>query len=75
MSLSFYRYVERFRGRGSLESDQKEAFADLVYRDLDFPRDSKEFDEISRYIEGHSDYADYISCFDDSWQAYDYEQG
>ncbi|AMB94801.1 YozE family protein [Aerococcus sanguinicola] len=75
MSLSFYRYVERFRGRGSLEVDQKEAFADLVYRDLDFPRDSKEFDEISRYIEGHSDYADYISCFDDLWQAYDYEQG
>ena len=75
MSLSFYRYVERFRGRGSLESDQKEAFADLVYRDLDFSRDSKEFDEISRYIEGHSDYADYISCFDDLWQAYDYEQG
>lgn len=47
--------------------------ANQIYADRDFPKHSQEFDEISNYLEGNSDYSRRLATFDRIWQDYRYQ--
>lgn len=49
MTKSFYRFVLSFRGGGKY--DEKALFAEAMFNDLSFPKEEKEYDLLSRYIE------------------------
>ena len=55
MNHSFYKYALTFRG-GPV-SDKMAMFAEAMFYDLSFPKQSNDFEEISSYIEelAHSD--------------------
>jgi uncharacterized protein YozE (UPF0346 family) len=65
MNHSFYTYALTFRG-GPV-SDKLAMFAEAMFYDLSFPKQSNDFEEISRYIEelAHSDMS--ASTFDELW--------
>jgi uncharacterized protein YozE (UPF0346 family) len=53
MDRSFYQYVLSFRG--GKKDDQKSAFAEAMFNDHSFPKDEKNFDPLSRYLEEKAD--------------------
>ena len=65
MNHSFYTYALTFRG-GPV-SDKLAMFAEAMFYDLSFPKQSTDFEEISRYIEelAHSDMS--ATIFDELW--------
>ncbi|MDX1807354.1 MAG: YozE family protein [Paenisporosarcina sp.] len=65
MNHSFYTYALTFRG-GPV-SDKLAMFAEAMFYDLSFPKQSNDFEDISRYIEelAHSDMS--ASIFDELW--------
>lgn len=69
MKKSFYHFVLTFRG-GDL-SDEKTKFAEKVFYDHSFPKQSTSFQELSSYIEtiGDEDYSTLV--FDELWQIYE----
>lgn len=69
MNHTFYKYTLTFRG--GPKSDLKAMFAEAMFQDLPFPKQSSDFEEISRYIEelAHSDMS--ASIFDEIWSLYE----
>ncbi len=69
MNHTFYKYVLTFRG-GPI-SDPKSQFAEAMFYDLIFPKQSSDFHEISRYIEelAHQDMS--ATVFDELWTLYE----
>lgn len=69
MNQSFYKYALTFRG--GKKSDGKAVFAEAMFYDLTFPKQSNDFEEISRYIEelAHLDISAII--FDEMWLLYE----
>ena len=53
MERSFYQFVLSFRGGN--KDDNKSAFAEAVFNDHSFPKEEKEFDPLSRYLEEKAD--------------------
>ena len=53
MDRSFYQFVLSFRG--GKKDDTKSAFAEAVFNDHSFPKDEKDFDPLSRYLEEKAD--------------------
>ncbi|KIL44122.1 YozE family protein [Jeotgalibacillus soli] len=68
MNRSFYHYVMKYR-EPSPKTPQSE-FANRMYDDLDFPKMSEDYHEISEYVELTEVYNDQISVFDDLWEDY-----
>lgn len=69
MYHTFYKYVLTFRG--GPKTDLKSQFAEAMYYDLSFPKQSSDFHELSRYIEelAHQDMSALL--FDDLWTLYE----
>ena len=53
MDRSFYRFALSFRG--GKKDDEKSVFAEAMFNDLSFPKDEKDFDPLSRYVEEKAD--------------------
>lgn len=68
MNKSFYLFVLTFRGGDAFDANTR--FADASFLDHSFPKQSKEFDEISSYIETISDEYMTTTIFDELWTLY-----
>lgn len=68
MHPSFYEYALSFRGGD--EGDPKSRFAEKMFQDHSFPKDSRSFDELSRYIETLGDEELSTQAFDELWELY-----
>ena len=65
---SFYRYLMTQRNPNS--ADEVEQFANNTFLDSTFPKQSEDFDEISKYLEENADYLPSMTIFDTAWQKY-----
>ncbi|WP_283587609.1 YozE family protein [Limosilactobacillus viscerum] len=65
---SFYRYLMTQRNPNS--ADEVEQFANNAFLDSTFPKQSEDFDEISKYLEENADYLPSMTIFDTAWQKY-----
>jgi uncharacterized protein YozE (UPF0346 family) len=69
MDRSFYRFALAFRGGDKF--DLKSSFAESMFRDTSFPREEREFDTISRYIEEKADSEMPTLIFDELYKLYE----
>lgn len=69
MKKSFYTFVLTYRGGDW--SDAKARFAEAVFLDHAFPKQSKDFEELSSYIETLSDEYLTTATFDELWSLYE----
>lgn len=69
LNKSFYHYVLTFRG--GEWSDEKVRFAESMFLDHGFPKNSDNFEELSGYIEFQSDEYLTIGAFDVLWELYE----
>lgn len=63
---SFYHFLLTVRGRPNEEG----AFAEMVYQDLDFPKQETDFNTLSDYIETEGNYTLSMSVFDALFEEY-----
>lgn len=70
---TFYAYVMTYRG-GDVE-DAATHFAEAAFHDVQFPKQSTDYDEISSYIEMLSDATMNAETFDALWQSYEANYG
>lgn len=68
MRRSFYHYIQTFKG-GSHKLAETQ-FADHVSRDIQFPKHSEDYNEISSYLEMNVDYLSNMHFFDALWEQY-----
>ncbi|MFE3574368.1 YozE family protein [Lysinibacillus sp. NPDC059133] len=68
MKKSFYLYVLTFRGGDW--SDARVRFAEEVFNEHNFPKQSMDFDELSSYIESYATDNLKIEVFDELWSLY-----
>nr|RAV94743.1 D-alanyl-D-alanine carboxypeptidase [Aerococcus mictus] len=66
----FYQYIQKHRNSSGTSQDPKSQLAELIYLDGDFPKTATDFASISNYIELNSRYSQWVSLFDELWQAY-----
>ena len=69
MDRSFYRFTLAFRGGNKY--DLKSSFAESMFKDTSFPREEKDFDTISRYIEEKADSEMPTLIFDELYKLYE----
>jgi uncharacterized protein YozE (UPF0346 family) len=68
MKKSFYLYVLTFRGGDW--SDPKVRFAEEMFNEHNFPKQSTDFDELSTYIESFATDNLTTGMFDELWSLY-----
>lgn len=68
MSKSFYHFLMKYRHPAP--KDSISLFANHAYMDHSFPKSSKDYDELSSYLELNGQYLDSMSIFDEAWQQY-----
>jgi len=68
MDRSFYQFVLSFRG--GKKDDKKSAFAEAMFKDHSFPKDEKDFDPLSRYLEEKADPDMPSVLFDELYEMY-----
>lgn len=68
MNKSFYQFALSFRG-GS-KNNAKAVFAEAMFNDLSFPKEDKEYDVLSRYVEERADEEMRSIVFDDLYALY-----
>lgn len=66
---TFYHFVITFRGK--IKPDSESKFAEWAFKDHSFPRHSKDYNEISTYIELYSPSPDTVLTFDQLWRKYE----
>lgn len=66
MERTFYHFVLTFRGG----ADDKAQFAEAVFHDHSFPKQSTDFDELSEYIELQQQPEMTADVFDAIWALY-----
>lgn len=71
MKPTFYEYIRRFVDHDA--KDPMSRLANAIQKDIAFPKQSKNFDEISTYLEHSPDYGKLLVIFDDAWHNYTYE--
>ncbi|MRI80434.1 YozE family protein [Fundicoccus ignavus] len=71
MKPTFYEYIRRFVDYDA--NDPMSRLANAVHKDQGFPKQSKDFDELSTYLENSTDYTKLLVIFDDAWHNYTYE--
>jgi uncharacterized protein YozE (UPF0346 family) len=67
MKRSFYHFALKYRGDQNKEIAQ---FANDIYEDHDFPKQSFDYHKISTYLEFHSLSMYSLSTFDMLWEIY-----
>lgn len=65
---SFYHFLMTQRQPDS--PDEVEQFANNAFYDTTFPKQSQDFDEISKYLEENTNYLPSMTIFDHAWQMY-----
>lgn len=68
MKRSFYHYVETFRGK--LNQTEESLLAENIFSDLQFPKQSVDYDEVSHYLETNAYYITNMDIFDNLWEHY-----
>ncbi|KRM67883.1 hypothetical protein FD06_GL000603 [Apilactobacillus ozensis DSM 23829 = JCM 17196] len=68
MNKSFYQYLMSERNENSYEPIAE--FANNAFLDQSFPKQSTDFEEISKYLEENASYLPSMTIFDDVWQNY-----
>jgi uncharacterized protein YozE (UPF0346 family) len=51
-------------------ADEVQQFANNAFLDSAFPKQSTDFDELSKYLEENADYLPSMTIFDTAWQRY-----
>lgn len=70
MQPTFYQFITRFVDYDA--KDPMSRLANAIHKDIGFPKQSCEFDEISRHMEQSEHYSKLLVIFDDAWQKYQY---
>lgn len=65
---SFYHFVKSYRGE--LEVTEEGRLAEWIFDDLDFPKQSSDYNEISDYLEWNSPFPGAATVFDHLWTVY-----
>lgn len=65
---SFYQFL--MTQRNPNQPNEIEQFANDAFFDSAFPKQSQDFDEISKYLEENTTYLYSMTIFDDAWQLY-----
>lgn len=68
MSKSFYHFLMKYRHPAP--KDSISVFANNAYLDHDFPKHSKDYHELTTYLELNGQYLESMSIFDEAWQLY-----
>lgn len=68
MRESFYRFLMTQRQPNN--ADEVQQFANNAFLDSAFPKQSTDFDEISKYLEENAEYLPSMTIFDTAWQRY-----
>lgn len=68
MRKSFYTWLMTQRNPKSNESVA--ILADLVFNETNFPKQSSDFDEVSRYLEEQTSFSFSLGLFDEIWEEY-----
>ena len=69
MSKSFYHFLMKYRHPSP--KDAISEFANNAYRDHSFPKTSKDYHEISSYLELNGQYLQSMTIFDEAWELYE----
>lgn len=72
MRKSFYHYAMKYRGAKS--KNKYSQFAEEMYKDPSFPKQSDDYDEISSYIEINDFSLGATALFDHMWEKYTIEE-
>ncbi|TYR81197.1 YozE family protein [Priestia megaterium] len=65
---SFYHYMMKFRFNA--KEDPIGELARFLYEDHSFPKNAKNYHEISSYLELNGQYLISMSVFDEAWELY-----
>ncbi|MCY9806828.1 YozE family protein [Lentilactobacillus senioris] len=65
MRKSFYQFLMTKRNPGSTEEIAE--FANNAFFDQSFPKQSMDFDELSKYLEENANYLPSMTIFDEAW--------
>ena len=68
MRRSFYHYLMTLKGPSHLDPEQ--IFATHASHDIQFPKHSEDYDELSDYLELNVDYLESMDIFDRIWEKY-----
>jgi len=68
MRRSFYQYLMTLKGPSYL--DEEQIFATHASHDIQFPKHSDDYEDISSYLELNVDYLENMDLFDAIWQKY-----
>lgn len=68
MRQPFYTYL--MRHRAPVEVDDVTRLANLAFADTQFPKQSKDFVEVSTYLETYAPFYFNLGLFDDIWAMY-----
>ena len=69
MNRSFFHYLMTLRGGGT--HDALSVFATEAGKDIQFPKHSSSYEEISNYLELNVDYLPSMDIFDEAWDIRD----
>lgn len=69
---SFYHFLLTYRQPKNIDTITK--FANDAFHDHAFPKQSKNYHEISYYLEMNGHYLESMSIFDDAWELYLHHQ-
>lgn len=65
---SFYNWL--MTNRNPIAVDDVQQFANNAFLDSTFPKQSTEFDDISKYLEENTTYLMSMTTFDEAWSMY-----
>ena len=63
---SFYQFILTVRGR----KDAKGELVEEIFDDLSFPKQEKDFNQLSDYVETHGNFTVSMAVFDDLYEEY-----
>ncbi|APR28550.1 hypothetical protein BTW26_05795 [Pediococcus acidilactici] len=68
MRKTFYQFL--MTQRNPEPNDEVEEFANQAFFDQSFPKQDRDFEEISKYLEINGSYLQNMTIFDQAWQRY-----
>ncbi|KAF0373230.1 YozE family protein [Pediococcus acidilactici] len=68
MRKTFYQFL--MTQRNPEPNDEVEEFANQAFFDQSFPKQNRDFEEISKYLELNGSYLQNMTIFDQAWQRY-----
>lgn len=73
MHQSFYSFL--MTQRNHLKNDEISLFAQNVFLDQSFPKQAKDYHEVTEYLELNASYLPSMDIFDDAWRRYTESEG